>query len=391
MTYERNISNYMYYRFFYGMLIIGPVLTPYFRSKGLSYTEIMWLQSIAAISHVIFEMPTGVIADKVSRRLSLMLAGLCLGVALIIYIQTHSFYAFAFAEALFGLGLTFGSGADSALLYESLHRLGRENEYAQIDGRSASFIFAGQGVGSIISSLLYTLNPDLPFWVSVGSAFIAAALALRFVEIDREKSAHKYHIHVFQSLSLAVKTPRILWIVLLAALIGFASRSGFWLYEPYFVYVNIDVIWFGTLFFFFNMIAAFSAKYLVNYVSKYRIALLFMGLLLAVSFLLPALWAMPLAIAFIGLQQIVRGAYRPTLNSYINRQIEDTHRATIISIVGLSANLSFACFSPLVGMYLDHNGTLATYWATGILTLVGVSLLTLFRRAQKARITLEAA
>jgi MFS family permease len=391
MNYQRNINNYTLYRFFYGMLIIGPVLTPYFRLKGLSYTEIMWLQSIAALSHVIFEMPTGVIADKVSRRLSLMLAGMCIGVAMIIYILTHSFYAFAIAEALFGLGLTFGSGADSALLYESLQRLGRENEYARIDGRSASFVFAGQGVGAIISSLLYTLNPDLPFWVSVGSAFTAAAFALRFVEVKREKNAHQYHIHIYQSFSIAIKTPRILWIVLLAALMGFASRSGFWLYEPYFTLVNIDVVWFGAIFCFFNIIAAISAKVLVNHINKYRFALLMMGVLLAVSFILPALWVMSFSIIFIGLQQIVRGAYRPTLNGYINRQIEDTHRATIISIVGLSANLSFAFFSPLVGMYLDHSGTLSTYWITGIITLTGVSLLTLIRRAQKSHVTLEAA
>jgi MFS family permease len=171
MSYERNIQNYTLYRFFYGMLIIGPVITPYFRWKGLSYTEIMWLQSIAALSVVIFEVPTGVVADKISRRLSLLCAGLCLGIALTIYIHTQSFYAFAFAEALFGLGLTFGSGADSALLYESLHRLGREDEYARIDGRAASFIFAGQAVGVVISSLLYTLNPNLPFLDQRGQCF----------------------------------------------------------------------------------------------------------------------------------------------------------------------------------------------------------------------------
>jgi MFS family permease len=389
MSYERNIQNYTLYRFFYGMLIIGPVITPYFRWKGLSYTEIMWLQSIAALSVVIFEVPTGVVADKISRRLSLLCAGLCLGIALTIYIQTQSFYAFAFAEALFGLGLTFGSGADSALLYESLHRLGREDEYARIDGRAASFIFAGQAVGVVISSLLYTLNPNLPFWISVGSAFTASALAMRFVEIEREKSTQSYQAHILQNLHLVIKSPRILWVMGLSALIGFASRSGFWLYEPYFTHVNIDIVWFGAIFCFFNIIAAFSAKVLVNHIKKYRIALLVMGLLLALSFLLPTFFIMPVAIVFLALQQIVRGAYRPTLTGYINRQIKDQNRATVISIVSLSGNLSFAFFSPLLGMYLDHNGTIATYWIVGVITLTGISLLTLLRRAQKSPIALE--
>jgi MFS family permease len=142
----------------------------------------------------------------------------------------------------------------------------------------------------------------------------------------------------------------------------------------------------GFLFFIIYRLSLMSYQRNIN---KYRFALLVMGVLLGISFLLPSLWVMPFSIVFIGLQQIVRGAYRPTLNGYINRQIEDIHRATIISIVGLSANLSFAFFSPLVGMYLDHNGTIATYWIVGILTLTGTSLLTLIRRAQKSHVTSE--
>ena len=384
-AYQHNIRTYALFRFFYGMLIIGPVLTPYLRWKGLSYTEIMWLQSISALAVVLFEVPTGVVADKLSRRWSLFLAGASIGLALAIYILTDSFFAFACAEALFGLGLTFGSGADSALLYESLDRLGRKGDYAHIEGRAASYVFAGQAAGSIASSLLYALNPNLPFWISVGSAFIAACMALRFVEPEREKSAHHYHLHVRHCLALAARTPRILWIVCLAALMGFAARSGFWLYEPYFTRVHIDVAWFGAIFFGFNMIAALSAKYLVRRERGYRLALLGMGLLLAASFAFPALLMAPWAIAFIGLQQIVRGIYRPTLNSYLNRQIGDAHRATVISIVGLSASLGFACLSPIVGLTLDHRGAIFTYWAMSIATLTGVAILFLFRRIQRAR------
>jgi hypothetical protein len=305
--------------------------------------------------------------------------------ALTIYILTQSFYAFAFAEALFGLGLTFGSGADSALLYESLDRLNRKDDYTRIDGKTASYIFAGQGVGAIVSSLLYTLDPNLPFWISVGSAAIAVGFALRFFEPKREKSAHHYHIHVRNSLDIAIKTPRILWTVCLACLMGFAARVGFWLYEPYFTHVHIDVIWFGSIFFFFNMIAALSAKYLVNRKYGHRKTLIFMGGLMAMSYIVPALLITPWAIAIIGLQQIVRGIYRPTLNSYINRQIHDDYRATVISIVSLSASLSFACFSPLLGMSLDYQGAIPTYAIIGIVTFTGIVALIFFRHIQRQK------
>ena len=143
--YERNIRYYPLHRLLLGLIIIGPVLTPHLRSKGLDYTQIMVLQSISAVSLVLFEMPTGIIADRVSRRLSLFLSGATLALGLTVYILGQSFTVLAVAEVLFAIGMTFRSGANSAFLYESLARLGREQEYTRIEGRATSWIFIGAG------------------------------------------------------------------------------------------------------------------------------------------------------------------------------------------------------------------------------------------------------
>ncbi len=88
---------------------------------------------------------------------------------MIIYICATDFlYHLAVAEALFGLGSTFGSGADSAILYESLDRTGRKNDYTRVEGRAASLSFAGQAIGCVASNWLYVIDPDLPFRVQCG-------------------------------------------------------------------------------------------------------------------------------------------------------------------------------------------------------------------------------
>lgn len=221
------------------------------------------------------------------------------------------------------MGLTFSSGADSALLYESLKKLNRQSAYAQVEGRASFYIFMGQGVGSIVSSLLYTLNPVWPYWCSLFSVLIAAGIALRFTEPDREKSDPAYHKHLTSSLSLVRRSPGLFWAVLLAMLIGVGFRTAIWLYEPYFSLVEIDIVWFGVIFFFYNVIAALSARYLAHRYTRERLVLLVLGLLLAVSYLLPALIVSVWSITIIGLQQIVRGIYKPTLNAYGNRQVEE--------------------------------------------------------------------
>jgi hypothetical protein len=101
------------------------------------------------------------------------------------------------------------------------------------------------------------------------------------------------------------------------------------------------------------------------------LVLLGLGLLLAVSYLGPALLVSVWSLAIISLQQMVRGIYKPTLNAYVNRQVEDANRATTISIVSLAGSLGFALLSPLVGLSLDGYGAVYTYTAVGAI-LAGV-------------------
>jgi len=387
MSYEKNIKLYPFFRVFTNLLIIGPILVPFMIYKGLSYSQIMLLQSISAISVFIFEIPTGTIADKVSRKVSLKLSGVFCMAGLSIYIVFKSFYIFAIAEIIFGIGMTFSSGADSAILYESLERLDRKKEYQKFEGNAAFYLFIGQAIGSAVSGFLYKRNPFLPFIISIFNLIISIFIAVFFKETERKKSEHKYLIHVFKSINISLKTPRILWTVLFAALMGFAFRSSFWLYQPYFSLVNIDIQWYGVIFFFFNIVAAVSSKILLKkfYDTRPRKVLISLTFLLAGTFILPIIFVFPAAIVILALQQIVRGLYSPTLRFYINHQIKDEYRATVISLVSLSGSLSFAILSPFVGINLDKRGTVNTYLWMGVITLGGIILLVLLRKFQKLK------
>ena len=377
---RRNIRLYPLYSFFLGMMIIGPVLTPYLLLKGLDYVQIMVLQSISAATVVFFEVPTGMIADRVSRRLSLVLAGVGMAGGLAVYIFGNTFFWLALAEFVFALGLTCRSGAAAALLYESLKKLGRQAEFARLDGRANSYVFVGQAVGTLFSSVLYSFDPDLPFWIGVVNATIAAGLAFFFAPTGDEAAPQRYHSHVFNSVRQVYRSKALLWIGAVAALMGVAARTGFWLYEPYFTAVDVEVVYFGGIFFVFNLVAAGAAKYLTRLQGDGRRTLLGLGLLLGLSFALPALLLSRASIALIGLQQIVRGLYKPTLGAYINAEVkDDRYRATVLSFAGLAASLCFALCSPLVGWSLDHWGAVPTYGIMGAATLAGIGLLGCWR------------
>ncbi|SHH28559.1 MFS transporter [Thermosipho atlanticus] len=386
-SYHYNISIYPMYRFMINMLIIGPVLVPYMLLKGLDYTQIMLLQSISAVAVFLFEVPTGSIADKFSRKFSLFLSGLFIAICMWIYIVFNSFFMFAIAEIIFGIGFTFGSGADSALLYESLKKLGRTSEYQQREGSALSYVFIGQAIGSIASGFLFKINAVIPFWISFLNVLIAAVIALFFVETEREKSEHKYVTHVLKSAGLIFKIPRVFWAMFYAMLMGFALRVGYWIYQPYFSAIQLDIAYYGIVFFLFNLVAAFSSKVLVKRYKNVRPrkVLLALCLLMVISFIVPAMFLSKIALVIIALQQVVRGLHPSTLRFYINHQIEDKYRATVISFSSLLANLSFAILAPFVGWVLDNKGTIPAYYTVGLITLVGTVFLYQLRKFQKSK------
>jgi len=385
--YLKNIPLFSRYRFWINMMIIGPILIPFMLFKGLNYTQILLLQSISALAVFIFEVPTGSIADKISRKFSLVLGSVSLIIGLALYIFFQSFYIFALAEIIFGLGLTFNSGADSAILYESLSLTGKKEEYQNAEGHSSSLVFIGQAVGSIFSSILYTKNEYLPFLISLVFMSFSIFYAIRFIEPKRTKSEHNYLSHVFKSFEICFKTPRLLWLLCFAVFMGFALRISFWLYQPYFELAKIDIFWYGMIFCFFNLVAAFASKYIGAkfYERRPRHILLVLALLITVSFLIPIVYVSPFMIVILALQQIVRGMYSTTSRFYINHQVEDSKRATIISVISLAGSIGFAVLSPLTGKLLDIKGAKTSYFCVGLFCLISLLLLFILRKSQKSK------
>ena len=75
----KNIKTYKIYAIFNNLILLGPILTVFYLAKGLSFTQIMLLTSVASITTILFEVPTGVVADRYSRKLSIMIGCLLCG------------------------------------------------------------------------------------------------------------------------------------------------------------------------------------------------------------------------------------------------------------------------------------------------------------------------
>lgn len=366
MGIEKNVRLYYFYSTFADLLILGPVLVLFLTAKGLTFTEIMLLQSISSISVFFFEVPTGAVADKLGRKYSILLGAFLWSAGLFLYVCGKSFLVFALAEIVFSLGSAFKSGADTALIYDSLKMLKREKDYQKVEGKARSYSLYAQAIGSILSSFLYEKNVNLPMIVSILFMLVTIAVTFMFKEPEVEGKVGKYGENYFKQIKESGKYilnhNKLKAIVFFSMMFFIFYRTGFWYFQPYMEGVNIPVKYFGIIFFVFNITAAFISKRSSYIMEKTKPkTLTFMAFLMIVSFLILGTVKMWPGVLAILLQQAARGLYRPVTTKYLNKHIPSDKRATILSFHSLCTNLAVAAAFPLMGILKDNANIFTTH------------------------------
>jgi MFS family permease len=382
MDFKKNISNYYFYSTFCDLLILGPVLVLFLdRVKGLSFTEIMILQSISAIAIVFFEVPTGAVADIFSRKISILLGAILVGLSLLIYISGTHFIVFALAEITFSIGACLRSGADSALIYDSLKKLNMEKEYQRIEGKARSLSLYAQAFGSVIAGFVYEVHPYLPFIISIVFMAITGIAAMNFrepaVENRNKKVRTNYLSQIADSGRFIINHEKLKAVTIFCMVFFIFYRAGFWYFQPYMESVDIPVRYFGILFFVFNITAAFVSKRSHNIMEKTKPrTLTFMASLMILSFIIMAFVKIELGVLAILLQQMARGLYRPVTTKYLNKHIPSEKRATILSFQSLLSNLAVAITFPFMGILKDYTNIFTTHLVLGGVMLVLIVIIT---------------
>ncbi len=372
-SFMRNIRIYYIYMATF-QLLIGPILTLYLLYKGLSFTEMMTLQSLYSIAVFVLEVPTGAVGDLLGRKKSLVLAGISMTLGTVAYMTGSHFLQFALGELLFACGMSFKSGSDTSLVYDSLKKLDRIKDYASIQGKGDSFALITQIFGSIIAGFIYEMNPEFPLLLSAVFLMISAGTALFFHEVKTYEHEEKpgYIKQIVLSGQYLAGHKRVRSIVIYSVFFFVFFRVGFWFYQPYFQAVKIDAGYFGILFALFNLVAAVSARFSGKFIKKTKgKSMIALSVLLALSFLLMGLTRMWFGFIFICLQQIARGVHHPVFMKYMNKHIPSNQRSTTLSFSSLLQNLAAAAAFPLAGYAMDRLDAVSINLYTGLIMLVG--------------------
>lgn len=374
---KSTIWRYYLFGFLKSFTFFSGVLVPFFTQwGGISMFQVQFLQSWFMFWIFIMEVPTGVIADKVGRKYSLALGGLTVAIATLVYGSIPRFEIFLLGEFLFGVAMAFMSGADDALLYDSLKESGRENESKKIFGRAHTFSLFGMLTSAPIGSLIASkLGLNAPMLLASIPYLLAAivALSIREPKIREKVSESKRYLDIAKKGMAFLKNHRQLRALALdSVVLGAAAYFVIWFYQPLFTKLNLPIIYFGYLhallagvemliagnFTFLEKIFRSGKNYL-------RFTALITGLVLIITGLIPSIFTGILLILLAGGFGLTRAEL---MSAYMNKYIPSEQRATILSSISMLRRILLVVLNPIMGFIADKSLSMAMITA-GLLAL----------------------
>jgi len=351
---NRNIRLYHWYQAFNEPLFWGPILIAYILHLGkMPLADIYFMEAIVVLSLIFLEVPSGALADLIGRKKTIVLGGIFNLADVIWFANADSPLDVWTANFLWVIGFSLKSGADSALIYDSLSELGLTKNYKKIEGRALSNRLLLFAFSSLITGFLAEINLRLPVMLSALGIAVSLTAACFFKEPNATKSySLKKQFNLMKlSVLFVANHKEIKWLLGFSALIAIISKIWFFTYNPYFELVNLDLKYYGFIFFLLNIIAWFSSRYAhlaERYITERAVIVAMVGLLSLPIILMGTIVAWP-CIFLVLLQNFVRGFSFPFFREFLNSRIESKSRATVISINsafnGLAQFLALGIFS----------------------------------------------
>ncbi|MFN8671794.1 MAG: MFS transporter [Candidatus Sericytochromatia bacterium] len=363
---EANLKYYYIFSAFCFTPFSIPIITLFWQSNGLTLSDIYLLEAIFSIIVVLIDIPTGMVADRLGKQLAMKLATFMMILGWVTYAIGHSFLAFLIAEVFLAFGQAFISGADASLLFETLKKLGREDEFKKHEGKAKSLQMYCFAICNIIGGFVGSYDMRATVFMSCLGPFLALIISTKLIEVNKIDKTESLSEHwssyknlLKSSFKFVLKHKLIQWNIIYFSILTGSSVWLLWLYQPYMEFIGLPVWFFGIAFATFNFFAAFISGISHRIIRKYGLnnTYLILGFLQLIPLILMSVVLTKISFLFILGHQAVRALGRPLIVGEILKYTYSDKRATIISFGSLFSRLFFSITAPFI-MYVADKGVL---------------------------------
>jgi MFS family permease len=377
---------------------IWGINTIFLLDAGLSNLEAFAANAFFTAGMVIFEVPTGIVADTIGRRASYLSGTLTLTAATLLYVLLWEvdapFWAWALASLALGLGFTFFSGAVEAWLVDALNATGFDGDLEAVFGR-------GQIVGGVAMLTGSLLGGVLAQAVSLGFPFVLRAIILALMFLVAWRLMHDVGFTperggrplaemrriASESIEYGWRVPSVKWLMVQALFTGGVGIYGFYALQPYLLELYGDpeayvvaglsaAIVAGA-----QIVGGMAAPKIRGLFQRRTSALLLIAALSSLTLLgVGAFEHFWVVIGLVVIWALLFAANMPIRQAYINGMIPSKQRATILSFDSLCASSGGVWAQPALGRAADVWGYAPTYLISAGISALALPFLALSRK-----------
>lgn len=364
---KRNLQLLPAHQALAGTLAWLPILVLFTRgSFGIDGALV--LGSIFYFAAVVTEVPSGWASDRFGRVTTLRIAALVWVVAHLFFtISNGSFTLVAIGEILLAIGFSAISGTDVSLHYDTLERLGIEDEYEQRQSKLTSYSFFAVAASALAGGLIGWIDLRFVFAFSLVAAIVQFVIASRFAEpprSDGSEGAADFGSQLSVCMNY-LRSPFLRWVFGFWIAMVVLEHLAFTLAQPYLTEalgfseeaIGSTPLWAGVLFASFSFIGALAARNAANARARFGFAPLLLGLgvlsagIVTVMMATVAIWVA----AIIGFRSVL-GAVAPiVMTSEIAPLVAQEHRATYLSVHSLGGRLVYGSLMFIVAKAVGND------------------------------------
>lgn len=379
----REIKKLYLFTFFRSLTFFSAVSVAFYCDNGLSYFQIMVLQTIYGIATAIMELPSGILSDIVGRKVTLIIGTICFFLAYLCGATGSSMLPFCLMQILAAVGQSCYSGTFVSLMYEDVKASGDIK-------KSVNVIFANMQSINILSVLLASLMSSVivrymdmrcTYYCTAFAYFVTLVISISLSENRKLRNAEicrisNYRNEVKRSLGVIRDNGLIVVMADMVIIASFANTFSY-MQQPILMANGLNVEYLGIVTFIITVVTILSLKIMPKiekYVTERRIVYYtLIGVMMVISnyFVKTYIWNV---FTFIFITIIVR--FREILlTNKINSFINNDARATIMSIISALQMVTLAVMSLLIGLVEDISLSYAILLlGAGVLLLYAIVL-----------------
>ena len=395
-AYKRQIIKFGLYGFLKNLRFFEPFFIVFLKQSGLTFFQIGLLYSIREIIIYVFEVPSGVIADRYGKNTELSICFVFYIISFIIFFVGTNFYMYIFAMVLYGLGDAFRSGTHKAMIMSYLDRQDHTYSKSKVYGKTRSYSLMGSMVASIAGIGLYFYFSSIAwlFIIAIIPYVLDLLLILSYPSYLNEKQETNFKLKKFfkegiNSVKYVFQDKERLKLLIASSTYSASFKSVKDYIQPLIVSVTLSVVIFSDLSANDNTIIYIGVIYAVIYflssfasLNAYRISSRFsndrvisiMWLLSGIAFIILSIYSNNLfVLVFVFLSiYLFLNIRKPLITEKIGNITIDSKRASVLSIASQFKSIFVAILAPVLGYIAD------IYSIAIMLFILGVAMIAVY-------------